>query len=85
MGSVTLYLFLIYIGGCHLCLQCIWDLGYCNHFKLCCFLQIRFELDTIFVIVNSIVILFRCKLCVCDVYLLNHTILVVMLIYRGPS
>ena len=47
--------------------------------------KIRFELDTILVIVNSIVILFRYKLHVCDVYLVNRAILVVMLIYRCPS
>ena len=35
--------------------------------------------------VNPFVILFPLQLCVCDVYLLNHVILVVMLIYRGPS
>ena len=35
--------------------------------------------------VNLFVILFLLQLCVCDVYLLNHVILVVMLIYRGLS
>ena len=35
--------------------------------------------------VNPYVILFPLQPCVCDVYLLNHAILVVMLIYRGPS
>jgi hypothetical protein len=35
--------------------------------------------------VNSFVILFPLQLRVCDVYLLNHAILVVKLIYRGPS
>ena len=35
--------------------------------------------------VNPFVILFPLQPCVCDVYLLNHAILVVMLIYRGLS
>jgi hypothetical protein len=33
--------------------------------------------------VNSSIILFLLQLRVCDVYLLNHAILVVKLIYRG--
>ena len=39
----------------------------------------------VLLIVNPYVILFPLQLYVCDVYLLNHTILVVMLIYRGLS
>jgi hypothetical protein len=35
--------------------------------------------------VNSFVILFLLQLRVCDLYLLNHAILVVKLIYPDPS
>ena len=47
------------------------------------FSLIDFETQTCTIIVNPFVILFPLQLCVCDVCLLNHAILVVMLIYRG--
>ena len=49
------------------------------------FRLIGFETQTCTIICEPIVTLFSLQLCVCDVYLLNHMILVVMLIYRGPS
>jgi hypothetical protein len=49
------------------------------------FSQIGFEPKLVPLIVNSSVILFSLQLRICDVYLLNHAILVVKLIYRGPS
>ena len=49
------------------------------------FSLIGFETQTCTIIVNPFVILFPLHPCVCDVYLLNPTILVVMLIYRGLS
>ena len=49
------------------------------------FSLIGFKTQTCTIFVNLIGILFLLQLCVCDVYLLNHTILVVMLIYRGLS
>ena len=49
------------------------------------FSLISFETQTCTINCELIVILFPLQLCVCDVYLLNHVILVVMLIYRGPS
>ena len=88
MGLVTLYLFLIY----RLLSE---DVTYASNvfgsyinviiWKLCCFPLTGFENQTVLLFVNHFVILFPLQLCVCDVYLINHTILVVMLIYRGPS
>ena len=88
MGSVTLYLFLIYM----LLLE---DVTYASNvfgtyinviiWKLCCFPLTGFENQTVLLFVNPFAILFSLQLCVCDVYLLNHAILVVMLIYQGPS
>jgi hypothetical protein len=49
------------------------------------FSQIGFEPKLVPLIVNSSVILFSLQLRICDVYLLNHAILVVKLIYRGLS
>ena len=49
------------------------------------FSLIGFETQTCTFNYELIVILFPLQLCVCDVYLLNHAILVVMLIYRGPA
>ena len=49
------------------------------------FSLIGFETQTCTINCELIVILFLLQLRVCDVYLLNHEILVVMLIYRGPS
>jgi hypothetical protein len=49
------------------------------------FSLIDFETQACTIILNSFVIFFPLQLCVCDVYLLNHAILVVKLIYRGPS
>ena len=43
------------------------------------------NLKIVLLFVNSFVILFLLQLFVCDVYLLNHTILVVMFIYQGLS
>ena len=45
------------------------------------FSLIGFETQTCTFNCELIVILFPLQLCVCDVYLLNHAILVVMLIY----
>ena len=42
-----------------------------------------FETQTCTIIVKPFVILFPLQPDVCDVYLLNHAILAVMLIYRG--
>ena len=88
MGSVTLYLLLIYILLSK-------DVTYASNvfgtyiniiiWKLCCFPLTGFENQTILLFVNQFVILFPLRLCVCDVYLLNHAILVEMLIYRDPS
>ena len=61
------------------------NLCYCNHFKATLFPLIRFELSIVLLFVNSIVILFLLQTPVCDMFLLNHAILVVMLIYRGSS
>ena len=87
MGSVTLYSFLVYM-------PLLEDVTYASSvfetyviviiLKLCCFSHRICKLGNILLFVNSIVILFCCKLRVCDVYLLNHAILVVMLIYQGP-
>ena len=41
--------------------------------KLCCVPQIRFDLELILLFINFI----STELCVCDLYLLNHAILVV--------
>ena len=87
MGSVTLYLFLIYM----LFLE---DVTYASNvfgtyinviiWKLCSFPLIGFENQIVLLFVNPFVILFLLQLCVCGVYLLNHMILVETLIYRGP-
>ena len=55
----------------------IWKLSY--------FHQSILKPQTCTINCELIVILFPLQLCVCDVYLLNHAILVVMLIYRGPA
>ena len=55
-----------------------------NHLKAMLFSLIGFETQTCTIICEPICNIFSLQLCVCDVYLLNHTILVVMLIYRGP-
>jgi hypothetical protein len=47
------------------------------------FSQIVLKPKLVLLFVNSFVVLFPLQLCVCDVYLLNHAILVVKLIYRG--
>ena len=44
---------------------------------------LKFKLVLLFM--NLFVILFPLQLYVCDVYLLNHVILVMMFLYRGPS
>jgi hypothetical protein len=49
------------------------------------FSLIGFETQTCITIWELFVILFPLQLRVCDVYLLNHAILVVKLIYQGPS
>ena len=50
------------------------------------FSLIGFETQTCTIICEpKLVILFPLQPCVCDVYLLNHVILVVMLIYQGLS
>ena len=49
------------------------------------FSLIGFETQTCTIICETICKIIPLQLCVCDVYLLNHVILVVMLIYRGPS
>ena len=49
------------------------------------FSLIGFETQTCIIICELIINLFLLQLCVCDVYLLNHAILVVMLIYQGLS
>ena len=86
MSSVTLYLFLIYM----LLLE---DITYASNvfgtyiniiiLKAMLFSLIGFETQLVLLFVNPFVILFSLQLCVCDVYLLNHAILVVMLIYQG--
>jgi len=43
------------------------------------------ELKLILLFMNLFVILFSLQLYARDVYLLNYAILVIMLIYRGPS
>jgi hypothetical protein len=48
------------------------------------FSLISFETHNCIIICELIVILFPLQLHVCDVYFLNHAILVVKLIYRGP-
>ena len=88
MGSVTLYLFLIYMLLAE-------DVTYASNVfgtyinviirKLCCFHKSVLKPKLVLLLVNPFVILFLLQLYVCDVYLLNHAILVVMLIYRGPS
>ena len=47
------------------------------------FSLIGFETQTGTIIYEPICNIIPLQLCVCDVYLLNHAILVVMLIYRG--
>jgi hypothetical protein len=49
------------------------------------FSLISFETQTCITIWELFVILFLLQLHVCDLYLLNHVILVVKLIYRGLS
>ena len=49
------------------------------------FSLIGFETQTCFIICELIVNIIPLQLHVYDVYLLNRVILVVMLIYRGPS
>ena len=44
-----------------------------------------FETQTCTIICEPICNIISAEICVCDVYLLNHAILVVMFIYRGPS
>jgi len=61
------------------------NLCYCDHFKVMLFLLTSLQLDIVLLFMNSFVILFPLQTLVCDVYLLNHPILVVMWIYHGPS
>jgi hypothetical protein len=49
------------------------------------FSLISFKTQTCITICELFVILFLLQLCVCDLYLLNHAIVVVKLIYRGLS
>ena len=49
------------------------------------FLATGFETQTYTIICELSCNIILLQLRVCDVYLLNHAILVVMLIYRGPS
>jgi hypothetical protein len=49
------------------------------------FSLIGFETQNYITIWELFVILFPLQLRVCDVYLLNHVILVVKFIYQGPS
>ena len=49
------------------------------------FLATGFETQTYTIICELNYNIIPLQLCVCDVYLLNHAIFVVMWIYRGPS
>ena len=53
--------------------------------KAMLFSLIGFETQTYTIICETICNIIPLQLYVCDVYLLNHAILVVMLIYRGPA
>jgi hypothetical protein len=61
------------------------ELYYCSHLKAMLFSLFGLEPKLVLLFVNSFVILFLLQLRICDVYLLNHAILVMKLIYRGPS
>jgi hypothetical protein len=61
------------------------ELYYCSHLKAMLFSQFGLEPKLVLLFVKSFVILFSLQLHVCDVYFLDHAILVMKLIYWGHS
>jgi hypothetical protein len=87
VGSVILYSILTYM----LLLEDVtyasnvFGTIFCSNLKAMLFSLFGLEPKLVLLFVKSFVILFSLQLHVCDVYLLNHAILVVKLIYRGHS